>query len=84
MSPGDDRQGDPVRGTRTVTGTVERNGACTTLAAGAQRWALVGVIANSLKPGETVRVTGTLTQQPTACSNLNPTSALQVTRADSV
>jgi hypothetical protein len=82
MSPGDDRQGDPVRGIRTLTGRVERIEGCTTLVVGAQRWALVGGIAASLKPDEVVRVTGHLSPEPTACSSLHPTATLQVTRAD--
>ena len=82
MTPSDDQQGALVRGVRTLTGVVERTGSCTTLAVGTQRWALVGMIADSLSPGETVRVTGQITQDSTACSTLNPTSTLQVTRAD--
>lgn len=82
MTPSDDQQGGLVRGVRTLTGTVERTGSCTTLVVGAERWALVGMIANSLSPGATVRVTGQLTQESMACSTLNPTATLQVTRAD--
>jgi hypothetical protein len=79
--PGDDRQGDPVRGIRTVTGRVERIGGCTTLVVEAQRWALVGPVAISLKADEIVQVTGHLSQEPAECSRLNPTATLRVTRA---
>ena len=77
-TPRDDRPGDLVRGTRTVTGTVERDEGCTSLRVGTQQWALVGMMAASLEVGTTVRVAGQLTQASSGCASLNPVATLQV------
>ena len=63
----DDRPGDRARGHRTLVGTVERGELCPLLRVGADRWALVGALAQRLSPGDTVEVRGTLTTAPRGC-----------------
>ena len=69
-TPGDDRQGDLVRGRRTLTGTVARQGTCTTLDTGDARWQLTGSIADKLTPGSRVTVVGQPRSGAMACSTI--------------
>jgi hypothetical protein len=76
-TPGDDRQGDLVRGQRTLSGTVARAGTCTTLDIGDARWQLTGPLADTLTTGERVTVVG----QPRAAAPGCGTLALEVATA---
>jgi hypothetical protein len=74
-SPRDDRQGDLVRHQRTLTGTVARQGTCTTLDTGDARWQLTGPVADKLTPGNRVTVVGQTRRGVMGCSTI----ALEVT-----
>jgi hypothetical protein len=76
----DDRRGDLVRGTRTLTGTVERNGTCISLLTDGGQWALSGPAVAVLTPGERVEVTGHVTDLPTTCTTLGRVPSLRVSR----
>jgi hypothetical protein len=65
--PPDDRRGDLVKGRRTLTGTVNRDGACITLLVAGKRWSLSGAPAQRLAAGDQIRVTGTVTPARAAC-----------------
>jgi len=69
-TPGDDRQGDLVRGRRTLTGTVARQGTCTTLDTGDARWQLTGPVADKLTPGNRVTVVGQPRRGAMGCSTI--------------
>ena len=69
-SPRDDRQGDLVRRRRTLTGTVARQGTCTTLDTGDARWQLTGPVADKLTPGNRVTVVGQTHRGAMACSTI--------------
>jgi hypothetical protein len=69
-TPGDDRQGDLVRRRRTLTGTVARQGSCTTLDTGDARWQLIGPVADTLTPGKRVTVVGQPRRGATGCSTI--------------
>jgi hypothetical protein len=62
-----DRRGDLVRGARTLTGTVHRDGDWVLLDVAGKRWALLGGATRSLKAGQTATTIGTLTQPPAGC-----------------
>jgi hypothetical protein len=69
-TPDDDRQGDLVRGRRTLTGTVARQGTCTTLDTGDARWQLTGPVADKLTPGNRVTVLGQPRRGAMGCSTI--------------
>jgi hypothetical protein len=67
-SPTDgDRRGDLVRGVRTLTGIVERDGDWVLLRTDGQRWALFGNRARTFAAGESVTISGTVTPPPPGC-----------------
>jgi hypothetical protein len=76
-SPPDDRGGDLVRGRRTLTGTVERDGSCVFLVVAGKRWNLSGAPTERLTGGQQITVTGTLAAVQTGCT---ADQALLVTR----
>ena len=76
----DDRRGDLVRGTRTITGRIERDGTCISLLTDGGQWALDGPAVAALTPGERVEVTGHVTDLPTACDDLRRLASLRVSR----
>jgi hypothetical protein len=65
--PPDDRRGDLVKGRRTLTGTISRDGTCIVLVVADRRWSLTGKPAERLTDGEKVRVTGTLATVHPGC-----------------
>ncbi|MGN9913927.1 DUF5818 domain-containing protein [Phytohabitans sp. LJ34] len=65
--PPDDRRGDLVKGRRTLTGAVSRDGACITLLVAGKRWSLSGAPTERLADGDKVRVTGTVATVRAAC-----------------
>ena len=67
MRTPNDRPGDPARGHRTLTGTVERGELCPLLRIGTQRWALTGPLTLQLAAGDRVEVSGTVTTAPRGC-----------------
>jgi hypothetical protein len=64
-----------VRRQRTLTGTVARQGTCTTLDTGDARWQLTGPVADKLTPGNRVTVVGQTRSGAMGCSTI----ALEVT-----
>ena len=77
MPSASDRQGDLVRGVRTLVGTVEPGEVCPVLRVGADRWALVGAAAQRLASGTVVEVRGTVVSPPPGC---HASRALQVSQ----
>ena len=77
MPSASDRQGDLVRGVRTLVGTVEPGEVCLVLRVGADRWALVGAAAQRLASGTVVEVLGTVVSPPPGC---HAARALQVSQ----
>lgn len=75
--PPDDRRGDLVKGRRSLTGTVSRDGACIILLVAGKGWSLSGAPAERLADGDHVRVTGTVATVRAACPSDH---ALVVTR----
>jgi hypothetical protein len=69
-TPGDDRQGDLIHRRRTLTGTVARQGNCTTLDTGDARWQLIGPVTDTLTPGNRVTVVGQPRRGATGCSTI--------------
>ncbi|TDC85758.1 hypothetical protein E1193_01500 [Micromonospora sp. KC606] len=67
---------------RTLTGTVERSGGCTTLLVGTRRWALTGEAAEALSPGDRVTVHGALAPRPAACADRDLAQSVAVARVD--
>lgn len=62
-----DRPGDPVRGFRVLNGTVEPGAGCRVIRSGGERWALLGVLAGTLRVGETYEVRGRTVAAPRGC-----------------
>lgn len=73
-----DRPGDPVRGFRVLTGTVEPGEGCRVIRAGGERWALLGVLAGTLQVGETYEIRGRTVAAPRTCRT---DRAIDVTQA---
>jgi hypothetical protein len=67
---------------RRYTGLVERVGDCTTLLTGGRRVALTGPMADSLRVGQRVTVTGSPAVVPDTCARREAVQAVQVTGAE--
>ena len=83
VGPNDEVPREPMWGTRTLTGTVQRSGTCTMLLVGQRRWALAGPVADGLAAGRRVKVTGHLTPRLAVCTGQETVQTVQVTRAHS-
>jgi hypothetical protein len=65
---------------RTLSGTVQRLGACTVLLTGQRRWGLTGPLANRLATGDRVRVDGRPVPVPADCRRVEVFQAVLVSR----
>jgi hypothetical protein len=79
---GDDIPGPLPMPDRRYVGTVERVGDCTMLLSGQRRVALLGPMAESLKVGQRVTVTGQPAIVPDACARREAFQALRVSAAE--
>jgi hypothetical protein len=65
---------------RSISGTVQRLGACTVLVTGQRRWGLIGPLAARLAVGDRVSVSGSPVTVPSTCRRVEVYQAIQVTR----
>lgn len=77
-TPDPERHGDPVRGVRSISGTVQRFADCTVLRTASRTWALLGPMVAPMRPGQRADVRGTVSSIPRGCP---AGGALQVTSA---